>query len=92
MTHILTQEKNRPVSLEEQVVLLYALKSPAVGRLDSRGWKRFKAGIFPFLLKTRSAPIREIAAEQRLTPALKARLDEGLEAFLKSQRADEEAS
>src|SRR2546425_1776508 len=92
MTHILTQEKNRPVSLEEQIVLLYALQSPAVERLDSRGWKRFKAGIFPFLLKTRSAPIREIAAEQRLTPALKARLDEGLEEFLKSQRADEEAS
>jgi F-type H+-transporting ATPase subunit alpha len=92
MTHILTQEKNRPVSLEEQIVLLSALKSPALGRLDARGWKRFKAGIFPFLLKTRSADIREIGAEQRLTPRIKERLEEGLAEFLKSPAADEDDS
>jgi len=92
MTQILTQEKNRPVSLEEQIVLLYALRSPALEILDLSGWKRFKAGIFPFLLKTRSALIREIGTEQRLTPGLKERLDEGLKEFLKSQSPDGGAS
>src|SRR5947209_5983327 len=92
MTHILTQEKNRPVSVEEQIVLLYALKSPALDRLDARGWKRVKARIFPFLLDTRSALIREIGAELRLTPRVKERLEEGLVEFLKSPRADEDES
>ncbi len=84
MTHILTQEKNRPVSVEEQIVLLYALTSPAL--------KMVKARIFPFLLDTRSALIREIGAELRLTPRVKERLEEGLAEFLKSPRADEDES
>ena len=46
----------------------------------------------PFLLKTRSADIREIGAEQRLTPRIKERLEEGLAEFLKSPRADEDES
>jgi len=92
MTQIFMQEKNRPVSLEEQIVLLYALKSPVLERLKPSGWKRFKAKIFPFLLKTRSALIQEIAAEQRLTQEIKEQLDNGFGEFLESQRSDEEAS
>ena len=90
MTHILTQDKNRPASVEEQIVLLYALKSPAFAGLDARGWKQVKVGIFPFLLDTRSALIRDIAAELRLTPRTKERLEEGLAEFLKSPRAQED--
>jgi F-type H+-transporting ATPase subunit alpha len=92
MTHILTQDKNRPASLEEQVVLLSALNSPALERLDARGWKRFKAGIFPYFLQTRAALIHEIGTEQRLTPRLKEQIEEGLAEFQRSQRPDEEAS
>src|SRR5947209_3286964 len=90
MTHILTQDKNRPASVEEQIVLLYALKSPAFAGLDARGWKQVKVGIVPFLLDTRSALIRDIAAELRLTPRTKERLEEGLAEFLKSPRAQED--
>jgi hypothetical protein len=43
-------------------------------------------------MKTRSALIREIGTEQRLTPRVKERLDEGLEEFLRSPAAQEEAS
>jgi F-type H+-transporting ATPase subunit alpha len=92
MTQIFMQERNRPVSLEEQIVLLYALKSPVLERLEHSGWKRFKAGIFPFLLKTRPALIREIGAEQRLTQQLKEQLDEGFGEFLESQRSGEQES
>ena len=92
MTQILTQDKNRPISLEEQVVLLYALQSPAAERLDARGWKRLKAGVFPYLGKTRPALVREIGAERRLTAALKAGLDEGLADFLRAPFPDEDES
>ena len=49
-----------------------------------------KVGIVPFLLDTRSALIRDIAAELRLTPRTKERLEEGLAEFLKSPRAQED--
>lgn len=92
MTHMFMQGKNRPVPLEEQIVLLYALKSPVSERLELSGWKRFMAGIFPFLLKTRSALISEIGTEQRLTRQLKERLDQGFGEFLESQGSGEEGS
>ncbi|MEE8074491.1 MAG: F0F1 ATP synthase subunit alpha, partial [Candidatus Binatia bacterium] len=84
MTQIFMQEKNRPVSLEEQIVLLYALKSHVLEGLEPWGWKKFKGRIFSFLLKTRSPLIREIGTEQRLTEPLKERLDEGFDEFVKS--------
>ncbi|MFQ5541435.1 MAG: F0F1 ATP synthase subunit alpha [Candidatus Binatia bacterium] len=92
MTQIFMQEKNHPVSLEEQVVLLWALKSPVLERLETSGWKRFKAGIFRFLLTTRPELIREIGTEQRLTRQLKDQLDAGFAECLKSQRSKEEES
>ena len=92
MTQIFMQEKNRPVSLEEQIVLLYALKSPVLERLEASGWKRFKTEIFPFLLRTRPALVSEIGTERRLTQPLKGRLDEGLAEFLKSHWSEEEGS
>ncbi|MGH7272864.1 MAG: F0F1 ATP synthase subunit alpha [Nitrospiria bacterium] len=92
MTQIFMQEKNRPVALEEQIVLLYALKSPVLERCVPSEWKQVKAGIFPFLLETRSALISEIGTEQRLTQQLKERLDEGFGEFLKLQKSEEEKS
>src|SRR2546428_2314176 len=50
MTHILTQDKNRPASVEEQILLLYALERPAFAGLDARGWKQVEVGVGPFLL------------------------------------------
>ena len=92
MTQIFMQEKNRPVALEEQIVLLYALKSSVLERLEPSEWKKFKAGIFPFLFETRSALISEIGTEQRLTQQLKERLDEGFGEFLKLQKSEEGTS
>jgi len=92
MTQIFMQQKNRPVSLEEQIVLLYALKSPVLERLEPSGWRRFKAGIFPFLLKTRPSIIKQIGTEQRLPPQLKEQLDEGFGQFVASEKPEDGTS
>lgn len=92
MTQIFMQDKNRPVSLEEQIVLLYALQSPVLEKLEPAGWKRLKVGIFPFLLKTRPALAKRIGTEQRLLPDVRAALEEGFAEFLKAQKPDETES
>lgn len=89
LTQILMQDKNRPVSPEEQIILLYALKSPVPQRLDASQWKRLTAGIFPFLVKTRPTLVEELGREQRLTPQVRQQLDAGLSEFLALQKADE---
>jgi F-type H+-transporting ATPase subunit alpha len=82
MTQIFMQDKNRPVSMEEQIVVLYALGSPLTEALKPPEWKRLKTELFPFLLTTRPALVARVGTEQRLTPSLRDRLDEALRAFL----------
>ncbi len=91
LTQILMQEKNRPISLEEQIVLFYALKSEVLEGLELPGWKKLKAGIFPFLLKTRPDLIKEIGTGKSLTAEIKRQLDEGFRDFIKSLKSDEES-
>ena len=92
MTQIFTQDKNRPVSLEEQIVLLYALKSSVVQQLDQSGWKRFKAKIFPFLLETRASLVRDIGTEQEMTKQIQEQLDQGFGEYLEHHGSQEEPS
>jgi F-type H+-transporting ATPase subunit alpha len=89
MTQIFLQDKNRPVSLEEQIVVLYALKSSVTERLTPLEWKRLKTGIFPFLLTTRPALIKEVGTGARLSPRVSEQLDEGLREFLAAQTSEE---
>jgi len=91
MTQIFMQDKNRPVSLEEQIVLLYALKSPVLQQLDQSGWKRFKAKIFPFLLETRASLIRDIGTEQQMTKQIQEQLDQGFSEYHKMHGSEKES-
>ncbi len=84
MTQIFMQDKNRPVSLEEQVIFFYALRSEALENVKVRVWKRVQAEIFSFLNRTRPELIKQLGTGQRLTPEVKKQLDEGFLEFLKS--------
>ncbi len=92
MTQIFMQDKNNPLSLEEQIILLYGLNSAVLQKMDESGWKRFKEEIFPFLLKTRSALIQEIGIKQEMTPQIKDQLDKAFGEFLALQMPEEEKS
>ena len=92
MTQIFTQDKNRPVPLEEQIVLLYALKSPALQEMDVSGWKRFKVEIYPFLLETRASLIQEIGTEQQMTKQIQEQLDQAYGEYLELHGSREVSS
>ena len=92
MTQIFTQDKNRPVPLEEQIVLLYALKSAALQEMDVSGWKRFKVEIYPFLLETRASLIQEIGTEQQMTKQIQEQLDQAYGEYLELHGSREVSS
>ncbi len=84
VTHMLTQTKAQPSSLEEQVVILYAIRK---GLLDPvpAVWPAFKRGIFPWMTAHHAELLREIHDKQALSPSLKERLDQALMAYLKQE-------
>ncbi len=86
MTQIFIQDKNRPVSLEEEIVLFYSLRSEVMDRVDPQGWKAFKSGILPFLLKARPDLVKAIATGARLTPEVTAQLDQLFREFLQTEK------
>ena len=92
LTQIFMQDKNSPVSVEEQIVLFYGMNSAVLQKMDSSGWERFKEEIFPFLLKTRSALIQDIGTKQEMTPQIKEQLDKGFGEFLELQMSKGEKS
>ena len=92
MTQIFMQDKNRPVALEEQIVLLYALKSSVLQQMNASDWKKFKVEIFPFLLETQPTLIKTIGTEQKMTKQIEEQLDKGFGEYLELQGTKEEAS
>ncbi|MCH7570086.1 MAG: F0F1 ATP synthase subunit alpha [Deltaproteobacteria bacterium] len=92
LTQIFMQDKNAPVSLEEQIVLFYGINSAVLQKMDKSGWKTFKDEIFSFLLKTRPALIQEIGTKQEMTPQIKDQLDKSFGEFLSLQIPEEEKS
>jgi len=78
--------------LEEQIVLLYALKSSVLQEMDLSGWKRFKAEIYPFLLETRASLIREIGTEQQMTKQIQEQLNQAYAEFLELHTSEGETS
>ncbi len=92
LTEIFMQDKNAPVSVEEQIVLFYGMNSAVLQKMDSSGWKKFKDEVFPFLLKTRPAVIKEIGTKQEMTQQIKEQLDKAYAEFLELQMSEEEKS
>ncbi len=92
LTRIFRQDKNRPVSVEEQIVLFYGMNSAVLQNMDASGWERFKEEIFPFLIKTRSALVKEIGTKQEMTPQIKEQLDKAFGEFLELDMSKEEKS
>jgi len=92
LTQIFMQDKNAPVSLEEQIVLFYGINSAVLQKMDQSGWKRFKNEVFHFLLKTRPALIQEIGTKQEMTPQIKDQLDKAFGEFLSLQMPEAEKS
>ncbi|MCM8757944.1 MAG: hypothetical protein NC903_02660, partial [Candidatus Omnitrophica bacterium] len=75
INQLIIQEKNKPVSLEEQVLYLYALNKGLLDNLSISQIKRFKNEILSFVNKNYPEFCSSLRSTHELTEEMKKALD-----------------
>ncbi len=83
INQLIVQDKNKPVSFEEQIVYLYALNRGLLDDLSASQVRQFKQGIFGYITQQEPEFFTKVRATRELGDDLKARLEESLETYLK---------
>jgi F-type H+-transporting ATPase subunit alpha len=83
INQLIVQDKNKPVSLEEQVVYLYALSQGLLDNLSVNQIRDFKMKILSFVLKLYPQFCFVLRNTGELSDEIKGQLQEGLKAYLK---------
>jgi F-type H+-transporting ATPase subunit alpha len=79
LCELLKQERNEPVSLSQQVVLLYAYRKGLWDDLSLEEVKSAKKEVFVFIAQTEPGLMQEIEDKKELTPEIKEKLDRVLD-------------
>jgi F-type H+-transporting ATPase subunit alpha len=83
ITQLIVQEKNKPVSMENQILCLYALKLKVLDELSSPEVKEFKEK-FPELVQKRYPKVfTELRSTKTLSSSIKDKLDKALKEYFK---------
>jgi F-type H+-transporting ATPase subunit alpha len=78
---VLQQQQYRPVSVVEDVLLLYALDRGLLSGLDEKGRNAFRDNIFAFALGNNGRLLQKIEAEKNLTPEIEEQLKTLMEEY-----------
>ena len=84
-TWLFVQEKNKPRSLEEQLILLYALKRNVLDPLPAEEVDYFKKNIIGFARKKFPQLITDLSTKKELTSQIRQQLDDCLVEFFKNK-------
>jgi len=87
ITELFIQEKTHPRALEEELILLYALRRNILEVLSKPEIEYFKKNILKFAKDNYPAMIESLVNEKKLTPEIKKMLDECLIVFFKKKEA-----
>jgi len=82
INQLIVQDKNKPVSLEEQVVYLYALNKGILDNLSVVQIRRFKHEIMDFIRSRHSDYVEVFRQARELTDELKVKLEACLKDYL----------
>lgn len=82
LQEILTQDPNNPLSLSEQVVILFASQESFLETIPLKEIRAFERDLFTFLHKKQNDLMEEIELNHVLTEEMKTRLKEGIGSFL----------
>lgn len=81
ISQIIVQDKNHPVSVEEQIIYLYALSRRLLDNLSSGQIKKFKGEFFLFIQKQYPDFVAQVRASQALSEENKQKLEECLKKY-----------
>jgi F-type H+-transporting ATPase subunit alpha len=83
INQLIIQDKNRPVSIEEQVLYLFALQRGFLNNLSVSQLKRFKSEISAFIEKLFPEYFLQLRQSQELSDSIKEKLEAGLKEYMK---------
>ena len=83
INQLIIQDKNKPVSMEGQIVYLHALNSGILDNLSAAQIAQFKQEILPFLSKRSPEFCPKIRETREMSDDLKVKLEEALKAYIK---------
>jgi F-type H+-transporting ATPase subunit alpha len=83
INQLIIQDKNKPVSIEEQVVYLYALNKGILDNLSTAQIRQFKENILAFVEKNHPGFSTEFRNIMELNDDIKQKLEESLREYLK---------
>lgn len=75
LTELLKQDRNHPVPMEEQVVILYLYREGKMDAVPNEKVVHFQKLILNFVREEKPELLQEIATEKTLTPEIKGALD-----------------
>jgi proton translocating ATP synthase, F1 alpha subunit len=84
INNLIVQDKNKPASLEEQIIYLYALSKGMLDNLSSPQIKRFKEDILAFINKQFPECCPKMRATKELSDDIKANFDAALKEYFKN--------
>lgn len=85
MTAILNQDKNQPIPIEQQIMMLYALNKGVLDFLSTEQLRRFKREFYPFALSTDPELIKSMRKEKNLTPEMKDKISLRLKEYFERE-------
>jgi len=92
ITHLFIQEKAKPCSLEEELILLYALRRDVLEVFSKPQIEYFKNNVLQFAKDNYPAMMEDLLSEKKLTPGITKELDGCLIAFFKNEEVYSPAS
>jgi F-type H+-transporting ATPase subunit alpha len=84
LTELFIQDKNKPLSLAEEIVIFYAFASGIPEILNAHKREKFKEDFYRYLFKKRPKLVETLASQRILTEEIKRGLDETLVEFFKT--------
>ncbi|HTL70818.1 MAG TPA: F0F1 ATP synthase subunit alpha [Candidatus Eisenbacteria bacterium] len=84
LSQLLQQNKNRPISVPEQIFCLIALSKGVLDALPASQIRKFRADILDFAMKTDAKAIEELSESKKMTDEMKAKLTEILQRYFEA--------
>ncbi|MCM8830824.1 MAG: F0F1 ATP synthase subunit alpha [Candidatus Omnitrophica bacterium] len=84
INQLIIQDKNKPVSIEEQVLYLYALKKGLLDNLSAAQIRKFKEEIFQFVTEKFPDFVKILRKERSLSADIIAKIESALEEYFKN--------
>ncbi len=84
LTSLFVQEKDKPLPLEEVIIIFYAFNKGIPEILEAEKRARFQKDIYRYFTRNRPELIEKLASQGVLTEEIKRALDEAFEEFFKT--------